>query len=70
VENGGSDDEAARRPYRLREDKRNLRYWWVIERADGTVCFRLPRTEWRMAEEVLHNLLQGPRCDEHRRDAA
>jgi hypothetical protein len=56
--------------YTLREDKRTVRYWWVIERADGSVCFRLARKEWRMAEEILHNLLRGLSWEENHRDAA
>ena len=43
--------------YSLREEKGEVRYCWVIERADGSVCFRLARKEWRLAEEILHNLL-------------
>ena len=65
-----TEARAAGPAYTLREDKRNVRYWWVIERGDGSVCFRLPRKEWRMAEEILHNLLHGIGCDENRRDAA
>ena len=61
---------AAGPAYTLHEDKRNVRYWWVIERGDGSVCFRLPRKEWRMAEEILHNLLHGSSCEQDRRDAA
>lgn len=45
--------------YTLREDKRVVRYWWVIERADGSVCFRLARKEHTLAQEILHNLLHG-----------
>ena len=51
--------------YTLREAKSEVKYWWVIERADGSVCFRLPRKEWRMAEEILHNLLHGLSGEEH-----
>ena len=29
----------------------------MIERADGSVCFRLARNEWWLAKEILHNLL-------------
>jgi len=48
-----------------------VRYCWVIERADGSVCFRLARKEWRLAEEILHNLLHElTRDEESRRDAA
>jgi hypothetical protein len=61
---------AAGPAYTLREDKRSVRYWWVIDRADGSVCFRLPRKEWRMAEEILHNLLNGFGLQEDRRDPA
>ena len=60
-----TDAEVADTAYTLREDKRNVRYWWVIERADGSVCFRLPRREWWMAEEILHNLLHGLSGEEH-----
>jgi hypothetical protein len=56
--------------YILREDRRNPRFWWVIERADGSVCFRLPRQEWSMAEEILRNLLLEPGCEQDRRNAA
>ena len=57
--------------YTLREDKRAVRYWWVIERADGSVCFRLARKEHSLAAAILHNLLHGLTCeDESRRDAA
>jgi len=57
--------------YTLREDKSEVRYRWVIERADGSVCFRLGLNEWRMAEEILHNLLHEFGCEEEsRRDAA
>jgi hypothetical protein len=57
--------------YTLREEKGEVRYCWVIERADGTVCFRLARNEWRLAEEILHNLLHElSRDEESRRDAA
>jgi hypothetical protein len=62
--------DAAGGAYTLREDKRSVRYWWVIERADGSVCFRLARKEWRMAEEILDNLLHGVSCEEDHRDAA
>ncbi len=42
----------------------------MIERADGSVCFRLARNEWSLAEEILHNLLDELRCEEDsRRDA-
>jgi hypothetical protein len=61
-----TDARATDPAYTLREDKRNLRYWWVIDRADGSVCFRLPRKEWRMAEEILHNLLHGLSLEEDR----
>jgi hypothetical protein len=57
--------------YTLREEKSEVRYRWVIERADGSVCFRLARNEWRLAEEILHNLLHELGCEaESRRDAA
>ena len=57
--------------YTLREEKSEVRYRWVIERADGSVCFRLARNEWSLAEEILHNLLDEFRCEEDsRRDAA
>ena len=57
--------------YNLREEKGDVRYCWVIERADGSVCFRLARKEWRLAEEILHNLLhEFSRDQESRRDAA
>ena len=36
-----------RAAYTLREEKSEVRYRWVIERADGSVCFRLARNEWR-----------------------
>ena len=64
----GASGQAA---YILREEKREVRYWWVIERADGSVCFRLPRKEWSLAEEILHNLVNGlSREEENHRDAA
>ena len=57
--------------YTLREEKSEVRYRWVIERSDGSVCFRLARNEWRMAETILHNLLHELDCEEeNRRDAA
>lgn len=57
--------------YTLREAKSEVKYWWVIERADGSVCFRLARKEWRLAEEILHNLLHELSFEEEsRRDAA
>lgn len=57
--------------YTLREEKGEVRYCWVIERADGSVCFRLARKEWRLAEEILHNLLHEFSCEgESPRDAA
>ena len=57
--------------YRLREETGGKRYHWVIERADGSVCFRLARKEWRLAEEILHNLLHELSCEgESHRDAA
>jgi hypothetical protein len=57
--------------YTLREEKGEVRYCLVIERADGSVCFRLARNEWRLAEEILHNLLHElNRDEESRRDAA
>jgi hypothetical protein len=56
--------------YTLREEKSDVRHRWVIERADGSVCFRLARNEWSLAEEILHNLLHGSGCEENRRDAA
>jgi hypothetical protein len=57
--------------YILREEKGEVRYCWVIERADGSVCFRLARNEWRLAEEILYNLLHElSRDEESRRDAA
>jgi hypothetical protein len=43
----------------LREEKSEVRYRWVIERADGSVCFRLACNEWGVAEEILHNLFDG-----------
>ena len=56
--------------YTLREEKGDVRYCWVIERADGSVCFRLGRNEWRLAEEILYNLLHElSRDEESRRDA-
>ena len=64
-ETAWTDVEVAGPAYTLREDKRSVRYWWVIERADGSVCFRLPRREWWMAEEILHNLLHGLSGEEH-----
>jgi hypothetical protein len=49
------DTEAAgQAAYNLREVKGEVRYCWVIERADGSVCFRLARKEWRLAEEILY----------------
>jgi hypothetical protein len=63
-ESGVIDAETAGSAYSLREDRRSTRHWWVIDRADGSVCFRLPRKEWRMAEEILHNLLHGLSCEE------
>ena len=60
-----------RAAYTLREEKSEVRYRWVIERADGSVCFRLARNEWRFAEEILHKLLHDFGCEEEsRRDAA
>ena len=57
--------------YTLREETSEARYRWVIERADGSVCFRLARNEWPLAEEILHNLLDEFGCEEEsRRDAA
>ena len=57
--------------YTLREEKGEVRYCWVIQRADGSVCFRLARNEWSLAEEILHNLLRELGCEEEsRRDAA
>jgi hypothetical protein len=57
--------------YTLREEKSEVRYRWVIERSDGSVCFRLARNEWRMAEAILRNLLHEFACEEKsRRDAA
>ena len=57
--------------YTLREEKGEVRYYWVIERADGSVCFRLARKEWRLAEQILHNLLHELSCkEESRRDVA
>ena len=57
--------------YTLREDKRAVRYWWVIERVDGSVCFRLARREHTLAQEILRNLLHGLSWEEEsRRDAA
>ena len=62
---------AAKAAYTLREDKRVVRYWWVIERADGSVCFRLARKEHVLAKEILSNLLHGISWeDDSRRDAA
>lgn len=62
---------AGRAAYTLHEEKSEVRYRWVIERADGSVCFRLARNEWSLAEEILHNLLHEPGCEEEsRRDAA
>ena len=61
----------AKAAYTLREDKRVVRYWWVIERADGSVCFRLARKERQLAEDLLHNLLHGHAWeDDSHRDAA
>lgn len=61
----------AQAAYTLREDKRAVRYWWVIERADGSVCFRLARKEHTLAAEILHNLIHGLAGeDESCRDAA
>jgi len=68
--NRPKDVAVADAAYTLREDKRSIRYWWVIERADGSVCFRLPRKDWHMAEEILRNLLHGSSWEENRRDAA
>lgn len=59
-----------RAAYTLREDRNEVRYSWVIERADGSVCFRLGRNEWVLAEEILENLLHEFRGEESRRDAA
>jgi hypothetical protein len=57
--------------YTLREETSEVRYRWVIERADGSVCFRLARNEWSLAEEILQNLLHELGCEEEsRRDAA
>jgi hypothetical protein len=71
-ENGATDTDASRQAaYILREEKREVRYWWVIERADGSVCFRLARKEWSLAEEILHNLVHRLSWDEeNHRDAA
>ena len=46
---------AGRAAYTLHEEKSEVRYRWVIERADGSVCFRLARNEWSLAEEILQN---------------
>ena len=54
---------AGRAAYTLHEEKSEVRYRWVIERADGSVCFRLARNEWSLAEEILHNLLHELGCD-------
>jgi hypothetical protein len=69
---GVTDTEAVgQAAYVLREEKSEVRYRWVIERADGSVCFRLDRNEWRLAEEILNNLLHELGCEEEsRRDAA
>ena len=57
--------------YTLRGRKGEVRYCWVIERADRSACFRLARKEWRLAEEILHNLLhEFYRDGQSRRDAA
>ena len=62
---------AGRAAYTLHEEKSEVRYRWVIARADGSVCFRLARNEWSLAEEILHNLLRElGREEESRRDAA
>jgi hypothetical protein len=62
---------AGQAAYTLREEKGEVRYCWVIERADGSVCFRLARNEWWLAEEILNNLLDERSHDEQsRRDAA
>ena len=61
---------AGRAAYTLREVKSEVRYRWVIERADGSVCFRLARNEWSLAEEILRNLLQELGDEVSRRDAA
>ena len=53
--------------YSLREEKREVRYWWVIERVDGSVCFRMARKDRVLAEETLHNLLHGLSWEEERR---
>jgi hypothetical protein len=66
---GVTDTEVVRQAaYTLREDKSDVRYRWVIERADGSVCFRLALNEWRLAEEILHNLRHEFSCEESRRD--
>ena len=68
---GVMDTEAVgQAAYTLREEKGQVRYCWVIERADGSVCFRLARKEWSLAEEILHNLLHEFSRDEESRDAA
>lgn len=59
--------------YNLREEKGDVRHCWVIERADGSVCFRLARKEWKkewkLAGEILNNLLlELSRDEESRRD--
>jgi hypothetical protein len=56
--------------YTLREEESEVRYRWVIERADGSVCFRLARNEWGLAEEILHNLLHELDCEEESRRGA
>jgi hypothetical protein len=67
---GVTDTGAVGQAYNLREVKGEVRYCWVIERADGSVCFRLARKEWRLAEEILDNLLHElGRDEERRRDA-
>jgi hypothetical protein len=64
-------EAAGQAAYTLREEKGEVRYGWVIERADGSVCFRLARKEWRLAEEILNNLLRElSRDEDSRRDAA
>ena len=69
---GVTDIEVARQAaYTLREEKSEVRLAWVIERADGSVCFRLARNEWWLAKEILHNLLHELSTEEESgRDAA
>jgi hypothetical protein len=48
--------------YSLREE----RYHWLIERVDGSTVFRLLHKDRKLAEEILHNLVNGLRWEDGR----